>query len=88
MKKLIVALTLALTLSGCALTLPTDAEIRSVNVGDHYSVMLEKMGGLPNRVRCTKTRHGEYCTVSYELLNYRHVFFKVNPDDLITSVYY
>ena len=83
--QLIIILTL---LSGCLSTQQYHDRLNSVAIGDNYQDMLNKIGYLPQKVTCLKVARGDYCTAMYTIEKYRHVFYKFDNTDTLTSIYF
>ena len=88
MKKLILALLLVVNLTACVVPFPTIDNVNSVNIGDTYQIMMDKMGGIPYRMKCLQTQHGEICTATYDLGAADYVFFRFAFGNTVTSIYH
>ena len=88
MKYLLIILMLT---SGCAMTEDRDNYINglnSVNIGDSYEVMIEKIGIKPYKFNCYQSAGYESCTAMYNISAYDRVIFRIDHNAKVASIYY
>lgn len=82
--KLLIAI---LLISGCAITQQEQAWLdgfKSVNVGDSFNEMVEKIGERPYSINCYESYKYKSCIAVYQ---YGAGSFTYNDKNIITSIY-